>query len=203
MTPLPGPLLTPPDDFASRKLPLVQAKGPLFRLHARRPDALHFGRTASWRFDDPERRYGVCYTATDIHGAFAETFGKALRAGLIAEAELRSRGLARISCRRPLVLVDLATSGGLAKIRADARLFAGEYTVARRWSAAIHAHPAKPDGILCPARHDPARTVCAVFDRAKGALRAEGLGSLIDGALLPTLSELLDTYGLGLVPQVS
>lgn len=203
MTPLPGPLLTPPDDFASRKLPLVQAKGPLFRLHARRPDALHFGRTASWRFDDPERHYGVCYTATDIHGAFAETFGKALRAGLIAEAELRSRGLARISCRRPLVLVDLATSGGLAKIRADARLFAGEYTVARRWSAAIHAQPAKPDGILCPARHDPARTVCAVFDRAKGALRAEELGSLIDGALLPTLSELLDTYGLGLVPQVS
>ncbi len=203
MTPLPGPLLTPPDDFASRKLPLVQAKGPLFRLHARRPDALHFGRTASWRFDDPERHYGVCYTATDIHGAFAETFGKALRAGLIAEAELRSRGLARISCRRPLVLVDLATSGGLAKIRADARLFAGEYTVARRWSAAIHAHPAKPDGILCHARHDPARTVCAVFDRAKGALRAEELGSLIDGALLPTLSELLDTYGLGLVPQVS
>ena len=158
---------------------------------------------ASWRFDDPERRYGVCYAATDIHGAFAETFTKSLREGLIAEVELRSRGLARISCRRPLALLDLATSGGLAKIRADARLFAGDHAVARRWSAAIHAHPGKPDGILCPARHDPARTVCAVFERAKGSRRAEKLGSLIDGALLPTLSELLDTYGLGLVPHAS
>jgi hypothetical protein len=45
--------------------------------------------------------------------------------------------------------------------------------------------------------------VCAVFERAKGALRAEELGPLIDGALLPTLSDLLDTYGLGLVPQAS
>ena len=195
----PGPLPPPPGDFASRKLPLVEAKGPLFRLHARRRDPLHFGRTASWRFDDPGRRYGVCYTATDVHGAFAETFTKALRAGLIAEAELRSRGLARISCRRPLALVDLATSGGLAKIRADARLFAGEHAVARVWSAAMHDHPSKPDGILCPARHDPARMACAVFERAKGVLRVEDLGSLIEGALLPTLSELLDTYGLGLV----
>ena len=199
----PGPLPPPPDDFTSRTLPLVEAKGPLFRLHARRRDALHFGRTASWRFDDPERRYGVCYTATDVHGAFAETFTKALRAGLIAEAELRSRGLARISCRRPLALVDLAASGGLAKIRADARLFAGDHEVARRWSAAFHAHPAKPDGILCPARHDPARTVCAVFERAKRALRAEELGSLLDVALLPTLKDLLDTYGLGFVPRRS
>ena len=40
---------------------------------------------------------------------------------------------------------------------------------------------------------------CAVFERAKGVLRVEDLGSLIEGALLPTLSELLDTYGLGLV----
>lgn len=202
MTQLPGPLPSPPDDFASRKLPIVDVKGPFFRLHAVRRDALHFGRMASWRFDDPERRYGVCYTATDIHGAFAETFTKALQAGLIAEAELRLRGLVRISCRRPLTLVDLVTSGGLAKIRADARLFSGEHAVARRWSAAIHAHPARPDGILAPARHDPARTVCAVFDRAKGALRAEELGSLIEGEMLPTLSELLDTYGLGLVPVI-
>lgn len=65
MTQTPGPLPPPPDDFASRKLPLVEAKGPLVRLHARRRDALHFGRTALWRFDDPERRYGVCYAATD------------------------------------------------------------------------------------------------------------------------------------------
>jgi hypothetical protein len=50
----PGPLPSPPDDFASRKLPLTEAKGPLFRLHSRRRDALHFGRAALWRFDDPD-----------------------------------------------------------------------------------------------------------------------------------------------------
>ena len=50
---------------------------------------------------------------------------------------------------------------------------------------------------------DPARTVCAVFGRAKGALRAEEMGLLIVGDLLPRLSELLDAYGLGLVLEVS
>jgi hypothetical protein len=197
----PGPLPPPPEDFSTRKLPLIETKGPLFRFYGHRRDARHFGRASLWRFDDPRRRYGVCYTATDVHGAFAETFTDALRAGLITEPELRTRGLARMACQRPLVVVDLVASGGLARIRADARLFAGEHGPARRWSAAIYAHPSRPDGILCPARHDPARTVCAVYERAKGALRVEELGSLMDGALLSTLSDLLETYGLGLGPR--
>ncbi|MDI6771912.1 MAG: RES domain-containing protein [bacterium] len=38
-----------------------------------RQHALRFGRTGRWRFDDPEREYGVLYTAQTPAGALAET----------------------------------------------------------------------------------------------------------------------------------
>ena len=62
------------------------------------------------------------------------------------------------------------------------------------------------DGTGLDSRFDPgpansSRPTRMGFWRATGALRAEELGSLIDAPLLPTLSELLDTYGLGLVPS--
>lgn len=48
-------------------------------------------------------------------------------------AALLKRGWDRITPSRPLRLVDLVVSGGLARVGADARLFAGEHTVSRRW----------------------------------------------------------------------
>ena len=53
----------------------------------------------------------------------------------------------------PLSLVDLSGQGGLARIGADSRLFAGSRAIARRWSRAIYEHPnrLKVHGILYPA----------------------------------------------------
>src|SRR5262245_36560552 len=68
-----GPL--PPPDFANRELPIetITAGTRLVRIHRNDLRPLFFGSTGSNRFDDPAKRYGVCYLATTLEGAFAET----------------------------------------------------------------------------------------------------------------------------------
>lgn len=48
-------------------------------------------------------------------------------------------------------------ASGLTQIGADGRLFTGSYKIAQHWSAALRAHPSKPDGIRYPSRHDHTR----------------------------------------------
>lgn len=54
---------------------------------------------------------------------------------------------------RPLRLVDL-TGPRLAHLGADARLFAGDYHIARQWGLAFYQHPSEPDSIYYPSRHN-------------------------------------------------
>lgn len=194
----PGPLPPPPDGLAKRALPARRLDGPLYRMHTEGLAALHFGRMRLGRFDAPDGAFGVLYAAVDVHGAFAETFRTALLAGIVDARDVAAKRLVRVTLSRPLSIVDLVSSGHLARIGADARLFAGDHAVARTWSAALHAHPSAPDGILYPARHDPARAACAIFDRAKKACGVEAVGSLGSPALAPLLAALLDTYRAGL-----
>jgi hypothetical protein len=168
-----------------------------YRLHPRGRPAVSFGRTGRSRFDAPAGEFGTLYLAEDVPGAFVETFGQATGRRLLALADLARRRLSRIEPPRPLRLVDL-TGAGLARIGADARLFAGEHAVARRWSLALHRHPQTPDGILYPARHDPSRRAAAVFDRVRGRFRAKDLGGLDERRNLRLLAGLLDRYGFGL-----
>jgi hypothetical protein len=103
----------------------------------------------------------------DEHCAFIETLGQETGCRIITTSALSKRGWARVSLSRPLRLIDLVASGGLARIGADARLFAGEHSVSQRWSKALRAHGVKPDGILYPARHDPALQACALYDHCE------------------------------------
>jgi hypothetical protein len=84
---------------------------------------------------------------------------------------------------------------------ADAALTSGlDYDLSRRWARAIHDHPRKPDGILYRARHHPARTCAAIFDRAERMLTPTTVGTLLDDVHLEPLGDILDTYGFALVP---
>jgi len=95
--------------------------------------------------------------------------------------------------------VDL-TGPGLNRIGADNRLSTGDYQTSQRWALAFHAHPEQPDGLLYRSRHDPERFCVAIFDRAAGVLTTTDLGSLADPANAALLADILNAYGLGLIP---
>jgi hypothetical protein len=136
--------------------------------------------------------------ADDLHGAFIETFGRGIDVRSLTTQSLRERGIARVESSRPLKLIDLAGSGGLARIGADNRLATGDYAVSQAWSLALWRHPVQADGIYYSLRHDPARYGCAIFDRAGTALSAAPIGTWSE---LDTkeLARVLDTYDVGLI----
>ncbi len=202
MTDHPGEHPEPPSDLATRD-PLISQMtigSTFFRLHARHQHPLFFGRTMTNRFDSPDGKYGVLYVGLDVHCCFIESFGQATGVRLITETALEARHLVQLDLTRAMNFIDLSTSGGLARIGADSRLFSGSHRVAQRWSAALHNHPREPDGILYPARHDPARRACAIFDCPASAFTVVGKGSLLEAPHTRVLGEILDCYGFGLIP---
>jgi hypothetical protein len=191
----------PPPTLASIRLLIRPIAASWFRLHSVRYDALHFGKDPLNRFDAPAGQFGVLYVGRDPHCAFIETFGHETgRTPFVTEAELRSGELSIVETTRALRLVDLRGEG-LARMGADAALIVGpDCALSRRWALALHDHPRAPDGVLYRARHDPARTCAAIFDRAKSVTTAKRSGTLLDPKNAPLLGKILDAYGYGLVP---
>jgi len=197
----PGEHPAPPPDLASRS-PLiltVPVGTTLFRLHDRGKGPLFFGRTGRNRFDAPDGSFGVLYAAMDEHCAFIETFGQSTGIRIVTRAELERRVLSELKLRQPLTLIDLARSGGLARIGADGRLLTGSHAVAQQWSAALRQHPVQPAGLLYPARHDIARFACALFDMPASTFQLTNTGSLADPQHSVLLGQILDVYGFGYI----
>ncbi len=204
----PGRHPEPPPDFNSRILPMTSLGGSLFRSHDRNRSPLNFGRTGRNRFDDPLGDYSVLYAGRDIFAAFIETFGQNTGIRTLTTEELRSRSLTEFYPAVPLLLVDLASTGCLARIGADSGLFAGDRTVAQRWSRAIYDHPtaklAGIHGILYPARHNHTRHAVAIFDRAD-LPRLEIIHTqpwYEEGQSRSNLAAVLNLYGFSLVETV-
>lgn len=201
MTDPPGEHPEPPGDLADRS-PLIYKVTPgtaLSRIYHRTQGPIFFGKTRRNRFDSPNGSFGVLYVALGVHCAFIETFGQSTGIRTVTREALDQRHVAYLKIAKPLNLIDLAHSGGLARIGADARLLAGSHAVAQRWSAALRDHPTKPDGLLYPARHDVARNACALFDLPESEIEVTNAGSLLapDNAVL--LAEILDIYDFGLI----
>lgn len=162
--------------------------------------ASFFGKTGLYRFDDPASGFGVLYAGESPECAFVETFGHATGIRVVTMSALSSRSLSEIRTTRDLRLVDL-TGAGLATIGADNRLCnGGGYKTAQAWSAALHAHPDAPDGLLYLACHDPGVRSMALFDRAAAACSEHVVGVLGDPAHAILLGRLLNRYGFGLIP---
>ena len=197
----PGEHPAPPTDLDSRS-PLtftIPVGTTLFRLHDRSKGSLFFGRTGRNRFDAPDGSFGVLYIALDEHCAFIETFGQVTGIRIVTRASLEQRVLSQLKVMHPLTLIDLARSGGLARIGADGRLLTGSHAVAQRWSAALRKHPAKPAGLLYPARHDVARYACALFDVPTSTFQVTNTGSLAEPLHSALLGKILDVYGFGYI----
>jgi hypothetical protein len=172
----------------------------LSRLHDKGFGPIYFGVKSSYRFDSPDGSFGVLYAGLDEHCAFIETFGQFTGIRVVSQKSLARRHLSYLTLRQPLQLIDLANSGGLARIGADSRLFSGSHAIAHRWSASLRAHPTKPAGILYPARHDTVRHACGLYDLPDSAFSVNTVGSLIDPPHLLLLTRILNTYDFGLIP---
>lgn len=178
-------------------LPISEIDREWYRSHTTSRRPIYFGRNRAYRFDAPDGDYGVLYVGADPHVACIESFQIAGLHPVVTESKLRERSLSRIHIRRPVRLVNLAASGALTRIGADARIFTAGYSVSQRWSRVIQSHPERPDGILYRPRHDPARLASALFDRIADQVTAETLGTWTDRTA--ALAEVLDTYGVVLL----
>jgi hypothetical protein len=201
MTAYPGEHPEPPPNLDQRS-PLIyelNVGATLFRLHDRHRHPIFFGKTGSNRFNSPDASFGVLYLGMDEHCAFIETFGSPTGIAAASGAMLEERHLAEITILQPLKLIDLSSSGGLARLGADARLLSGSHSIAQRWSAALRNHPVHPHGIIYPARHDPAKNACVIFDCSATVFRVVSRGSLMSIQNKGLLSAILNDYGFGLI----
>jgi hypothetical protein len=190
-----------PGDLTAR-LPLLIELDPgttLSRIHNRNYGPIYFGRKGRYRFDSPDHSFGVLYVGRDESCAFIETFGQVTGINLVTRTELEEHHLSYLKTTQPLRLIDLASSGSLPRIGADARLLSGSRAIAQRWSAALRGHATNPGGLLYPARHDPARNACAIFDLSESAFEVISAGSLLDSNHAALLAEILDRYDFGLI----
>jgi hypothetical protein len=199
----PGQHPEPPADLDEREPLVLETPRHWFRIHRPGRTPLYFGRQGWFRFDSPDGAYGVLYVATDEFGAFIETLGQATGINTVTESALQNAALSRIESSRPLRLIDLVGTGGLARVGADARLIAGDRRIAQRWSAALRGHPSHPDGIYYPPRHDPNRAAAAVFDHAEPLFSSSELGCLDEPRHATLVGAILDTYGFGLIDDKS
>jgi hypothetical protein len=124
----------------------------LSRLHNRRRSPLFFGRTGGNRFDSPDRSYGVLYAGLDEYCSFVETYGQTTGIRTVTSTALEGRHLAHLELLRPMKLIDLSNSEGLARAGADSRLFRSSHAVAQRWSDAFREHPTRRHPLSCATR---------------------------------------------------
>ncbi|NJL27270.1 MAG: RES family NAD+ phosphorylase [Thermoanaerobaculia bacterium] len=194
------PLHPEPENLSDRKLPFAQEPPTCwFRFHKPHRDALHFGKSSAFRFDDPEGVFGVLYVAAEVRGAFAETFlGDLVAARYISHKGFAERILSEVRCREPLRLVDL-TGKGANLLGADSRLHSTGDRVTQRWSQALYLHPETPDGILYRSRIDDSCLCAAIFDRDPSRFSSTATGSLLESHHSATLRELAELYQLCLL----
>jgi hypothetical protein len=190
-----GPL--PPADLAHRDLPIETVPvGTLFiRIHRAAYGVLYFSTSGDNRFDDPEGRYGVCYAARSLQGAFAETCLRDVGASFVPMSHLATRSITEIKVAGELRVVELHGTG-LARVGATAAVTSGIYNVSQPWSRALYQHRAEVDGVIYRSNHDNSEFCVALFDRCRSRLEEGTSRALLSDRAV--LAHLLDSYKIGL-----
>jgi len=168
-------LKAPPSNLHDIALELVELEvASLYRISKHDSGEPYFGRSAGNRFDDhslpASGRFGTSYMATSLCGALAETVLHDLmpQAGhfIVPPDELESKYLVRFE-GASLRLAKL-TGIALKRIVGSSEISTVlPYDLPQSWAIALHAHPAKVDGILYMSRQLNDDKAVVVFDRAK------------------------------------
>jgi hypothetical protein len=167
-----SPPLPPPDiEGRNPRLVRITAGASLHRFYPRGLEPIFHDRSAEGRLNSPDGSYGVLYAAERARGAFAETFLRTPGRRMIDPGLHARKAYVRLEVARGITLIGF-DGPGLAVLGATAEVIHGSvpYDCPQRWSAALHAHPARVDGIAYSARHDPHEICYALFDRAAVAI---------------------------------
>ena len=144
----------------------------LYRISGHITGEPYFGKADTYRFDDPNSqamdRYGTCYLGTSLAVALAETLlhdRKPIQNRFMVElAVLQARFVIRYT-GQVLLIADL-TGAALRQLGGHAELSGtSSYRITKAWSAVIHAHPDKVDGLLYMSRHKNDEKALVLFDR--------------------------------------
>jgi hypothetical protein len=191
---LPAPVLGPVESWKAKRDQIF------WRIHRRDREAIFFGRSRLYRFDDPHGEFGVLYAALGEECAFLETLVRVPQSeGRVLRSELARRSISPLTASRPLRFADLR-GHHLAQLRVDSRLFAyTDYTITQPWARALFEHEDEFDGLVFHSRHNPELHAVAVFDRAERELKA-GAALPLDGETFrPRLEALVERYRLALL----
>ena len=170
------------------KLPIVPDLPPTLRTVSIDPASLvrisayntgepHFGKRNRNRFDDPNRRitarFGTCYLGTSLAVAIAESVLHDILPDngwfVVPKDVLAAHFVVRFT-GQPLRLADL-TGAALKRLGGHAELTGtASYTKTKKWSVAVHAHPAAVDGFVYMSRHKNDEKAVVLFDRARDKL---------------------------------
>lgn len=180
-------------------LPTVTVEGPVYRCHSIDHGYQFFGRSASYRFDDPQKEFGVLYLGETREAAFAETCLRNVGATLLSTRFLAKRAMIQVGMKNVRLLQ--AYGSGLARLGQTALISASTqdaYPETQRFSREIYQHPDHVDGIAYMSRHDNEQRCIALFDRATGALPVPPDRKGEDMLSAPWLWDILERYGVGL-----
>jgi hypothetical protein len=193
-------LKSPPANLGQRRLRLVRVPEILVRIsRAGYQDPFCWSRLGRNRFDLPDGRYAVFYTAQDLETCVLEVFGdRWLEERVFAVAALPKFEVLTFAGRSELRVVDL-TGPALNRLGTDANLFASnEYALTQEWSRQLMIHAQAQDGIRYHSRKNPRKFNYAIYDTT---LAKETLGVLERRRLgeFPELYTILDNYEVALI----
>jgi hypothetical protein len=172
----------------------------LVRMASRDPAShCRFRREARYRFDSPDRSFGVMYATFDLATAFAETVlrDKPRHSDdvILDYHDLESRvviELKRGPDDRPLRLIKLYDEG-LAAAHTDNQISARDhYPTTQRWAQIFHAHSIAADGVVYMSRYMGARKSVALFDRCSAAVAAGDVTPLLEHREFASVAAMFD-----------
>lgn len=174
----------PGENLSDRTLPIrIWKRGDTWlRIHRSDKEAKWFGpapgEPPTFRFDDPEGEYRVCYLGASLAASFSETLLRNPPRRLLSLRELRIRRVTAFRLTRDLRLVAFH-SAGLVQLGLTARESHGSYDVCGRWARVFWMHSDAPDGIEYRSRHDDAEFCIALFDWASAAIEESSVADLM------------------------
>lgn len=171
-------LQPPASDFSTLSLgPLITVNpASLHRISNFDTGEPHFGRGGTSRFDDParakSRRFGTCYLGLSFKVAFAESVLHDMVPEngnfVVPESEITRRfaiafegddlQLANLTGTNLLVL------GGNGELTGTSN-----YSLSKKWAAAVAAHPANADGFIFMSRRVNDSVAVVLFERDNNA----------------------------------
>ena len=190
----------PPGDPAQRPLRLIRVPEILIRIsRAGHQDPFFWSRIGRNRFDLPDGRYGLLYTAQDLETCVLEVFGdRWLKERILPVTALPSFEVLTITVRLELQVADLI-GAALNRLGTDSNLFASnDYAVTQEWSRQLMIHPQARDGIRYHSRKNPRKHNYAIYDTAQAKASLQVLDRRRLSAF-PELYTILDNYEVALI----